>query len=43
MHLETEIQLTERYTWRPGSSEFGDAFGDRDRVISEMHLEAEIE
>jgi len=67
MHLETKIEWTQRCTWRPGSSEFGDALGDReiewtqrctwrpwlsefgdalggrDRVNSEMHLEAVIE
>jgi len=43
MHLETEIEWTQRCTWRPGSSECGDAFGDRDQVNSEMHLEAVIE
>jgi len=30
MHLETEIEWTQRCTWRPGSSEFGDALGDRE-------------
>jgi len=67
MHLETEIEWTQRCTWWPGLSEFGDAIGDReiewtqrctwrprlnefgdalggrDRVNSEMHLEAVIE
>jgi len=32
-----------RWTWRPWSSEFGDAIGDRDWVYSEMHWEAVIE
>jgi len=31
MHLEEiEIEWTQRCTWRPGSSEFGDALGDRE-------------
>jgi len=30
MHLETEIEWTQRCTWRPGSSEFGDALGGHD-------------
>jgi len=38
MHLETEIEWTQRCTWRPGSSEFGDALGGRDRVNSEDSL-----
>jgi len=29
MHLETEIEWTKRWTWRSGSSEVGDALGDR--------------
>jgi len=29
MHLETEIEWTQRCTWRPRSSKFGDALGDR--------------
>jgi len=32
-----------RCTWKLGSSNIGDALGDRDRVNSEMHLEAGIE
>ena len=40
MHLEAEIEWTQRYTPRPWSSEFGDALGGRDWVNSEMHLEA---
>jgi len=43
MHLEAEIERTERCTWRPWSSEFGDALGGRDRVNWELHLEAVIE
>jgi len=43
MHLETEIEWTQRCTFRPGSSEFRDAFGDRDRVNSNMQFEAGIE
>jgi len=42
-HLETEIEWTQRWTWMQRSSEFGDALGDRERVNSEMHLEAVIE
>jgi len=40
MHLETESEWTQRCTWRPGSSEFGDAFGHQVQVNSEMHLVA---
>ena len=36
MSLETEIERTQRCTWRLGSSEFGDALGDRDRVNSDL-------
>jgi hypothetical protein len=55
MHLEAVIVWTGRCTWRPQSSEFGDALagpgrvelidasGGRDRAGLEMHLEAEIE
>ena len=55
MHLEAVIVSTGTCTWRPRSSEFGDALGGRDRVDprdtyeghdragSEMHMEAEIE
>jgi len=39
MHLETEIEWTQRSTWRPGSSEFGDALGGHDRA----NLQAVIE
>ena len=54
-HLEAVIVWTGRCTWRPRSSEFGDALagrdrvelidalGGRDRVDLEMHLEAGIE
>ena len=42
MHLEAEIEWTERYTPRLWSSEFGDAVGDRGWVNSELHLEAVI-
>jgi hypothetical protein len=35
-------EWTERCTWRLRSSEFGDALGGRNRVNSEMHLEAGI-
>jgi len=38
MHLETEIEWTQRWTWRPGSSEFGDALGGWDRMNSEDAL-----
>jgi len=43
MHLEAVIELVERCTWRPRSSELRDALGGQDRVNSEMPLEAEIE
>jgi len=43
MHLEAVIEGVWRYTWRPGSSEFGDALGGRDWASLEMHLEAVIE
>jgi len=38
MHLQAEIEWTERCTWRPWSIEFGDALGGRDRASLEMHL-----
>jgi len=38
MHLETEIEWTQRCTWRLGSSEFGDALGGRGWVDSEDAL-----
>jgi len=43
MYLEAVIERVERCTWRPGSSELRDALGGRDRVNSEMHLEARME
>jgi len=43
MHLEAEIEWTQRCTWRPRLSELRDALGDRDWVNSEMHCEAVIE
>jgi len=43
MHLEAEIEWSERCTWRPWSIKFGDALGGRGRVNSEMHFEAVIE
>jgi len=43
MHLEAEIEWTQRCTWRPGSSELRDALGGRDRASLEMHWEAMIE
>ena len=39
MHLEAEIEWTQRCTWRAGSSELKDALGGRDRA----NLEAVIE
>jgi len=54
MHREAMIERTERCTWRPRSSEYGDALGGRDllelgdalgggdRVSMEIHLEDEI-
>ena len=43
MHLEAEVEWTDRCTWRPWSIEFGDALGGRDRASLEMHLEVEME
>jgi hypothetical protein len=43
MHLEAVIKRVWRCTWRPRSSEFGDALGGRDQGSLEMHLEAAIE
>jgi len=43
VRLTMTIEWTQRYTPRPWSSELGDALGGRDRVNSEMHLEAMIE
>jgi len=43
MHLEAEMEWTQRCTWRPWSSECGHTLGGRDRVHSEMHVEAVIE
>jgi hypothetical protein len=37
------MKLTQRCTWRLGSSDFEDALGGRDRVNSDMHLEAVID
>jgi len=37
------IERVWRYTWRPQSSEFGDALGGRDPLSLEMHWEAEME
>jgi len=39
MHLEDEIESTQRCTWRPGWSELRDALGGCDRA----NLEAVIE
>ena len=43
MHLEAEINWTERCNWRLWSIEFVDALGGCDRASLEMHLEAEVE
>ena len=43
MHLEAEIEWTQRCSWRLWQSEFGDALAGRDRVNSAMHLEGMIE
>jgi len=43
MHLEAEIEWTERCTGRPRWSEFRDALGGRDRSSLEMHWEAVID
>jgi hypothetical protein len=37
VYLKIKIELIQRYTLRPGLSEYGDAIGDRDRVNLEMH------
>jgi hypothetical protein len=43
MHFEAQIELTQKCTWRPRSTELRDALGGRNRVSLDMHLEAEIE
>jgi len=43
MHLEAEIEWTERCTWRSWSIEFGDALGGRDPSSLDMRWEAMIE
>ena len=43
MHLEAKIEWTERCTWRPWLSKFGDALRAYDRGSFEMHLQARIE
>jgi len=43
MHLEAEIEWSERCTWRPWSSEFRDTLRGRDRVYWEMDLDAVID
>jgi len=40
IHLEAVIERVRRCTWKPRSSEFGDALGGLDRASLEMHLEA---
>jgi len=42
MHLEAEIEGIWRCTWRPRSSEFGDALGGQDQVELRDALEAVI-
>jgi len=42
-NFQAVIERVWRYTWRPRSSEFGDALGGRDRSSLEMHWEAEME
>ena len=39
MHLETEIEWTQRCTWRPGSREFKDALGGHDRANMQAVIE----
>jgi len=39
VNLQTVIEQVWRYTWRPGSSDFGDALGGHDRA----NLQAIIE
>jgi hypothetical protein len=43
MHLEAEIECTERCTWRPEWSEFEDTLGGCDQAGVEMHLDTVIE
>jgi len=43
MHLDAEIEWTQRCTWKPWLSEFGDSLGGQERVNWEMHLETVIE
>jgi len=43
MHLEAEIEVTERCTWSPGSRELRDALGGCDIASLEMHLQAMME
>ena len=40
--LKMTNECTQRYTWRPRSSEFRDTLAGRDRVNPEMHFEAVI-
>ena len=40
MHLEAMIDRVWRYTWRPRSTEFGDALGGCDRASLDEYLEA---
>jgi hypothetical protein len=43
MHLEAQIERTQRCTWRPYSGKFYDALGGGNRAYLEIHLEAVIE
>jgi len=42
MYLEAVSEWTQRFTWRPGSSELRHTLRGCDRASVEMHLEAEI-
>jgi hypothetical protein len=39
IHLKTVIERVRRCTWRPRSSEFGDALGGHDRASLEAVIE----
>jgi len=40
IHLQADIQCTQRYTWRPWLSNFGKAVRGQDRVNSKIHSQA---
>jgi len=43
MHWEAAIERVWRCTWRPQSSEFGDALGGRNRASLDEYWEAALE